>query len=317
MPTATDLVTDLPADFETFGQAVATSMADLLGGTTGQILSKASNTDMDFTWITNDIGDITAVNTTAPLAGGGTSGALTLSIASATTSVAGAVQLSDSTSTTSSVLAATPTAVKSAYDLANAAVAKSIVDAKGDLIAATAADTVSRLAVGTNGHVLTADSAESTGMKWAAPAGTPTFVGCRVYANADKTISNSTVTVVDFAAESFDTDSFHDNVTNNSRITIPTGKGGKYLVQTCSAYQSSGTGTRQSYIYKNGSNILYFEGATGIGNRSDNNSVVLNLVAGDYLQFYTNQNSGGNLTLFGNGTFGTDTTSFGVTYLGA
>jgi hypothetical protein len=50
MPTASDLVTDLPADFETFGQAVATSMADLLGGTTGQVLSKASNTDMDFTW---------------------------------------------------------------------------------------------------------------------------------------------------------------------------------------------------------------------------------------------------------------------------
>ena len=50
MPTSTDLVTDLPADFETFGQAVDTSLADLKGGTTGQVLSKASNTDMDFTW---------------------------------------------------------------------------------------------------------------------------------------------------------------------------------------------------------------------------------------------------------------------------
>jgi hypothetical protein len=58
MPTNTDLVTDLPADFEVFGQAVATSMADLLGGTTGQLLSKTSNTDMDFTW-------------TSPAAGGG------------------------------------------------------------------------------------------------------------------------------------------------------------------------------------------------------------------------------------------------------
>jgi hypothetical protein len=54
MPTSSDLVTDLPADFETFGQAVATSMADLLGGTTGQVLSKTSNTDMDFTWIEQD-----------------------------------------------------------------------------------------------------------------------------------------------------------------------------------------------------------------------------------------------------------------------
>jgi hypothetical protein len=60
--------------------------------------------------------------------------------------------------------------VKSAYDLAAAAVPNSIVDLKGDLIAATAADTVARLAVGANTYVLTADSAEATGLKWAAPA---------------------------------------------------------------------------------------------------------------------------------------------------
>lgn len=168
MPTNTDLVTDLPADFEVFGQAVATSMADLLGGTTGQILSKATNADMDFTWITNDVGDITAVTASSPLTGGGTSGAITVGIQAASTSQSGAVQLTDSTSSTSTTTAATPNSVKSAYDLANAAVAKSIVDAKGDLIAATAADTVSRLAVGANGTVLTADSAQATGMKWAA-----------------------------------------------------------------------------------------------------------------------------------------------------
>jgi hypothetical protein len=121
MPTATDLVTDLPADFEVFGQAVATSMADLLGGTTGQILAKNSNTNMDFVWVTNDVGDITAVTATTPLTGGGTSGAITVGIQDATTSVKGAVQLSDSTSTTSSILAATPTAVKSAFDLATTA----------------------------------------------------------------------------------------------------------------------------------------------------------------------------------------------------
>ena len=54
MPTATDLVTSLPADFEVFGQAVATSMGDLLGGTTGQVLSKTSATDMAFTWVDTD-----------------------------------------------------------------------------------------------------------------------------------------------------------------------------------------------------------------------------------------------------------------------
>ena len=61
MPTATDLVTDLPADFEVFGQAVDSSMADLKGGTSGQILAKNTNTDMDFVWINNDQGDITGV----------------------------------------------------------------------------------------------------------------------------------------------------------------------------------------------------------------------------------------------------------------
>ena len=76
MPTSTDLVTDLPADFAVFGQAVDTSLAELKGGTTGQVLSKTSNTDMDFTWIANDQGDITAVTVTSPITGGGTSGSV-------------------------------------------------------------------------------------------------------------------------------------------------------------------------------------------------------------------------------------------------
>ena len=85
MPQSTDLVTDLPADFEVFGQAVATSMADLLGGTTGQILAKNSNTDMDFIWVANDQGDITGVTAGTGLSGGGTSGAVPVSIDTAVT----------------------------------------------------------------------------------------------------------------------------------------------------------------------------------------------------------------------------------------
>lgn len=54
------------------------------------------------------------------------------------------------------------------------AIQASIVDAKGDIVAATAADTVVRLAVGSNGRVLTANSATSTGLEWATPAVTLT-----------------------------------------------------------------------------------------------------------------------------------------------
>ena len=169
MPTNTDLVKDLPADFEVFGQAVDTSLADLKGGTSGQILAKNSNTDMDFVWIANDQGDITAVNVTSPITGGGSSGAVTVGINDGTTAQKGAVQLEDSTSSTSTTKAATPNSVKSAYDLANAAIPKSLVDAAGDLIYATADNTPARLAIGTANQVLRVNSG-ATAPEWATPA---------------------------------------------------------------------------------------------------------------------------------------------------
>jgi hypothetical protein len=190
MPTSTDLVTDLPADFATFGQAVATSMADLLGGTSGQILAKASNTDMDFTWITNDVGDITAVNVTAPITGGGTSGAVTIGVDAGTTAAAGVVQLTDSTSSTSITTAATPNAVKSAYDLANNAIAKSTVTTAGDIIYRNST-VPTRLGIGTAGQILRVNSG-ATAPEWAtASAGGMTFISRTTFSNvASQTIDS-------------------------------------------------------------------------------------------------------------------------------
>lgn len=108
IPQSTDLVKDGATAIAALGQDIDTALVDLKGGTTGQVLAKASGTDLDFSWVAQD----------------------------------------DSN-----------------------AIQNAIVDAKGDLISATAADTPARLAVGTDGQVLTADSSAATGLKWATAGG--------------------------------------------------------------------------------------------------------------------------------------------------
>lgn len=249
MPTNTDLVTDLPADFEVFGQAVATSMADLLGGTTGQILSKNSNTDMDFVWIANDQGDITGVTATSPLTGGGTSGAITIGIQSASTTQSGAVQLTDSTSSTSTTTAATPNAVKSAYDLANGAIPKSTVTTSGDVIYATGSSAVTRLGIGSAGQVLTVSGGVPT---WATATGSsgPSF---RAYIGTSQTLSSATWTKLAFNTENWDTDSNYN--TSTYRFTPTTS--GKFTVDV-SCFMYDGPEYRLA-LYKNGSEYAFLD----------------------------------------------------------
>jgi hypothetical protein len=140
VPTSTDLVKDGATAIEALGDSIDASLVDLKGGTTGQVLAKASGTDMDFAWVAQD--DSNAIQNT-------------------------------------------------------------IVDAKGDLIAATAADTPARLAVGTNGQVLTADSTAATGLAWATASGGSTNVagknfiingGMQVWQRGTSFTSNSSAT---------------------------------------------------------------------------------------------------------------------------
>jgi hypothetical protein len=114
------------------GQTTYTDGQLLIGNSTGNTLTKATLTAGSGITITNGSGSITiagtggtvtAVTATSPLASsGGTTPAI--SIQDGTTAQKGAVQLEDSTSSTSTTKAATPNAVKSAYDLANAALPK-------------------------------------------------------------------------------------------------------------------------------------------------------------------------------------------------
>ena len=83
-PADTDLVKDGAAAIRTLGNGVDSSFVDLKGGTSGQILAKNSNTDLDFVWVANDQGDITAVTAGTGISGGGTSGAVTITNSMAT-----------------------------------------------------------------------------------------------------------------------------------------------------------------------------------------------------------------------------------------
>jgi hypothetical protein len=116
-------------------------------------------------------------------------------------------------------------------------------------------------------------------------------------------LTTATATAISFGAsdtEVFDTSSFHSPTSDNSRITIPTGLGGKYAVVAGIQYATNATGMRYCSIYKNG--------AIEAVQRTPANSVslagtlltastIISLSAGDYVELYGFQNSGGNLNV--------------------
>jgi hypothetical protein len=184
----------------------------------------------------------------------------------------------------------------------------------GDVIYSSSGSTPARLGIGTAGQVLQVNSG-ATAPEWASPAAS-SFVGVRVNKSAGQSLVTNTFTVATWDQEDFDTNSMHDNVTNNSRLTVPSGKGGYYLITGVMSYATNGTGYRRSFFTKNGvfANIganTQINGSTGQP-ETLTSSFVVALSAGDYVEMQLFQTSGGALS-----TDAGENTSFGISYLGA
>lgn len=127
------------------------------------------------------------------------------------------------------------------------------------------------------------------------------FSGARVYRSTNQTgLVTATVTEVEWNAETFDTDNYHDNTTNNTRLTVPAD--GKYLVTATLMYTANATGQRQARIHVNGSEVATNAYPTHQATYTPgvNISSVLDLSANDYVEIAGYQDSGGNLDLITN-----------------
>lgn len=303
----------------TAAQMTSLQQTAMLGGS-------ATAKTASYTLVAADAGTVVSVNSTSAttitvntglFSAGDTvtiqnwgSGAVTITAGTATVNTAGSLIVPQYDG---GVLYFTSASAAIYFDFVQAG-AVSPLTTKGDLYTFSTSD--ARLPVGTNGYTLVADSAETTGLKWAAPASGSTFVGCSVTNTAAQSLANNTETAIVFDSEEFDTDGFHSNVTNNTRITIPAGKGGYYnLIGQITFQANSGGSVRTASFFKNGTRIaqmtLNQQGAAA------NTIILLNkivsAVATDYFEIKAEQNSGGALNVRDGGI----ETFFQATLIGA
>lgn len=147
------------------------------------------------------------------------------------------------------------------------------------------------------------------------------FHGVRAFRTGSQTIANNTATAVQFNHHDFDTDGYHDDVTDNDKVVVPAGQGGlPFDIEAAVAFDENATGQRLTYVLLNGTDIL-----VPVSEPNPGASFVPHLVLsttrilqeGDELQLIVYQNSGGDLDVINGSEPGDYVPSFGIHVAGA
>lgn len=135
----------------------------------------------------------------------------------------------------------------------------------------------------------------------------PTQFRCSAKHSTTQSIANATWTNVQFDTDVFDVGAMHDPVTNNSRFTIPTGGDGVYLIAASVFFAGNATGTRYMRFMKGGGSTDIGGGVIAAAVNTDgtmlNSSTIVSLAAGEFIEAYAYQSSGGNLNIGQVGTY--------------
>tara|TARA_R110002020_G_scaffold5882_1_gene24200 strand:- start:858 stop:1508 length:651 start_codon:yes stop_codon:yes gene_type:complete len=150
---------------------------------------------------------------------------------------------------------------------------------------------------GQSGSVGTATVASRRDHAHAMASETTSMIGCRIYDNNDQSIANTTNVAISFANEDFDTDTMHDNTTNNSRITCNTA--GTYIIYANCAWYDGTTGQRIVTIRLNGSTLIGQSSvAPAISGRTEELCFCMwQLAVDDYVECVMYQNTGSALNM--------------------
>jgi len=148
----------------------------------------------------------------------------------------------------------------------------------GDMVYSSSGSTPARLGIGTTGQVITVAGGIPS---WATPSTGSTAVGATAFTSSTQNTTQNVYTVINLNSEAFDTDALHSTSTNTSRLTIPTGKGGYWLVNALTTIDAGGNDVFLQ-VFKNGSVI------TGYG-QWDNKIATSNYGGGGYVVAWGSQ----------------------------